>query len=82
MGGLLRAPKPVTIEPAPAPAQTEAVAQSAAQTEAAAEDAARAARVRAVERARRGLAGTIATSERGVLAPLPAFAARKTLLGE
>ena len=82
MGGLLRAPKPVAIEPAPAPVQTQAVAQSAAQTEAAAEDAARAARLRAVERARRGLAGTIATSERGVLAPLPAFAARKTLLGE
>ena len=81
MGGLLRAPKPVVIEPAP-DAQAETVAQSAAQSEAAAEDAARAARLRAVERARRGLAGTIATGERGVLAPLPSFATRKTLLGE
>jgi hypothetical protein len=82
MGGLFSAPKPVVIEPPREAAQAQAVAQSAAQTEAAAEDAERAARIRAVERARRGLAGTIATSARGVLDPLPAFAQRKTLLGE
>ena len=46
------------------------------------EDTAREARLRALERARRGLPGTIATSARGVLDPAPAFAARKTLLGE
>jgi hypothetical protein len=40
------------------------------------------ARLRAVERARRGLSGTIATSARGVLDPLPAALQRKTLLGE
>ena len=82
MGGLFRAPKPMTIEPASPAVQTETVAQAAARTDAAAEDAARAARLRAVERARRGLGGTVATSERGVLAPLPGFATRKTLLGE
>lgn len=81
MGGLFRAPKPVVIEAAPG-AQAESVAQSSAQTEAAAEEAANAARLRAVERARRGLSGTIATGPRGVLDPLPAFAQRKTLLGE
>ena len=81
MGGLFRAPKPVVIEATPA-AQAESVAQSSAQTEAAAEDAGNAARLRAVERARRGLSGTIATGPRGVLDPLPAFAQRKTLLGE
>jgi hypothetical protein len=82
MGGLFSAPKPVAVEPAPAEARQEAAAESAARTEAAAEDAGREARLRAVERARRGLAGTIATSARGVLDPAPALAARKSLLGE
>lgn len=79
MGGLFSAPKPVEIIPAP---PVESVAEANARNAAAAEAAAREARLRAVERARRGLAGTIATSARGVLAPLPFAAARKTLLGE
>ncbi|WP_137179445.1 hypothetical protein [Roseomonas sp. AR75] len=82
MGGLFRAPKPVVIDSPPPEVQAESVAQSNAQTAAAAETAERAARQRAVERARRGIAGTIATSPRGVLAPLPAALQRKTLLGE
>jgi hypothetical protein len=82
MGGLFSAPKPVVIEAPPQTAQAETVAASIAQSEAAAEDAGRAARLRAVERARRGLAGTIATSARGVLDPVPAALQRKTLLGE
>jgi hypothetical protein len=74
MGGLFKAPKVVgapaeAAAPAPAPAET-------------AETAAAASRAEARARARRGLAGTIATSARGVLAPLPDFATRKTLLGE
>jgi hypothetical protein len=82
MGGLFRAPKPVVIEEPPREVQAESVAQSNAQTAAAAEDAGREARQRAVERARRGISGTIATSARGVLAPLPTAVQRKTLLGE
>lgn len=82
MGGLFRAPRPVVIE-APSPAtQAETIAASNAQTGAAAEDAARAARLRAVESARRGLSGTIVTGARGVLDPLPTALRRKTLLGE
>jgi hypothetical protein len=79
MGGLFRAPKPVELPP---PAPVETVVEAASRNEQAAEEAARAARLRAVERARRGLSGTIATSARGVLDPLPTVAARKTLLGE
>ena len=82
MGGLFRAPKPVVVEATPASTQVETVAETTARTEAAAEDAGRAARLRAVERARRGLSGTIATGPRGVLDPAPAFLQRKTLLGE
>ncbi len=83
MGGLFRAPKPVVIDSPSPPAQANSIAASTAQTEAAAEDAAREARLRAAERARRGLAGTIVTGARGVLDPLPAAPLpRKTLLGE
>ncbi|MGG5810492.1 hypothetical protein [Falsiroseomonas sp. CW058] len=82
MGGLFKAPKPVVVEPTPVETRVETVAETAAKTEAVAEDAQRATRVKAVERARRGLGGTIATSPRGVLDPLPAFATRKSLLGE
>ena len=82
MGGLFRAPKPVVIDAPPQAAQAQSVGQTAAQTEAAAEQASREARLRAVERARSGLGGTIATSARGVLDPLPAVLRRKTLLGE
>jgi hypothetical protein len=72
MGGLIRAPKPAIIAapqpeaPPPAPAP-EAVGQAA--------------RAEARAQATRGLAGTIATSARGVLSPLPGLA-RKSLLGE
>lgn len=82
MGGLFRAPRPVVIEAPPSAAQAASVAESNAQTEAAADDAARAARLRALDRARRGLAGTVVTGARGVLDPLPALLQRKTLLGE
>jgi len=78
MGGLFRAPKPVVIAPPPAPAPSPPA--DAAQ---AAEEAAAASRIEARERARRGLAGTIATSARGLLGARADFAAtRKSLLGE
>jgi hypothetical protein len=82
MGGLFRAPQPVMIEAPPEPVQQQSVAQAEAATAAAAETAARAERAQAAARARRGLGGTIATSPRGVLEPLPFLAVRKTLLGE
>ncbi len=73
MGGLFRAPKPVIVAPPPAPAPV-AVAPTPVQAQ-------QAAQVESQARSRRGLEGTIATSDRGVLAPLPAVA-RKSLLGE
>jgi hypothetical protein len=77
MGGLLKAPKPVVVTaatPAPVPAAVTTAAVAAT---------AQAARLENQERAKRGLAGTIATSERGVLGATPPLAgARKTLLGE
>lgn len=82
MGGLFRAPKPVMIEAPAEPARQESVAQAEAATAATAEGAARTERAQATTRARRGIAGTIATSSRGVLDPLPILAVRKTLLGE
>lgn len=79
MGGLFRAPKPVVIAPAAAPAAT----QTAAAPQQAVEETAAAARIEARERARRGLSGTIATSAAGVLGARADFAAtRKSLLGE
>ncbi|MCI0752441.1 hypothetical protein [Teichococcus vastitatis] len=76
MGGLFRAPKPVVVtasEPAPPPPSGPPP-----------EAAARAARQNNQERARRGMAGAITTSARGVLEPAPAglAGARRTLLGE
>lgn len=86
MGGLIRAPKPkapaVDSTAANVQAQADANAAAAAATAANADSAAREARQKALDRARRGLAGTIATSARGVLDPAPAFAVRKSLLGE
>ena len=82
MGGLLRAPKPKVIEPPAPPAQAESVQASAAQTGAAADRAQSDARLEALARARRGLPGTIVTSARGVLDPMPAFTGRKNLLGD
>jgi hypothetical protein len=81
MGGLFQAPKPV-VTATDTNNAVQAATEKAAATEASAEDAARQARQRALDRARRGLAGTIATSARGVLAPAPGNAARKSLLGE
>jgi hypothetical protein len=72
MGGLFSAPKPVVIAPPPAPDPAPAAEAAAA---------ARDARVEAIERARRGLAGTVATSARGVLSAPPSLV-RKSLLGE
>jgi len=72
MGGLFSAPKPVVIAqptpPAPAPAPPP-------------EEVGETARAEARARSLRGRPGTIATSARGVLEPLPGLA-RKTLLGE
>ncbi|WP_291298988.1 hypothetical protein [Elioraea sp.] len=76
MGGIFSAPSPPAQAATPAPAPVEDP-----------EVAARAARLEALERRRRGLAGTVNTSYRGVLAPstlaqgLPATD-RKSLLGE
>jgi hypothetical protein len=76
MGGLLRAPKPAQAEappapePAPPPPPAPAPEQVASETRAANR-----------QRSLRGRPGTIATSARGVLAPLP-VAPRKALLGE
>lgn len=72
MGGLFSAPKPVVVPPpappsiSPAPAPPAVVAETV--------------RVEARSRSRGGLAGTIATSAAGVLAPIPV--SRKSLLGE
>lgn len=78
MAGLFRAPKPVVVPPqpatAPAPATPEP-AQAATQT-------AEASRIGNRAAARQGIAGTIATSARGILAPLPVTLTRKSLLGE
>lgn len=73
MASLFKAPKPVRIDP-PAPPPVPAVPSAVqASTQASTETQAR---------VRRGIQGTIATSERGVLAPAPALFARKSLLGE
>ena len=82
MGGLFRAPKPVEIAAPPQQQQEQAVAQAQAQVAAAAEAEATEARRTSTARARRGLPGTIVTSARGALTPLPTAVIRKTLLGE
>ena len=78
MAGLFRAPKPVVVPPqhatapaAPAPEPAQAAAQTA-----------EASRIAGRAAARQGIPGTIATSARGVLAPLPITLTRKSLLGE
>lgn len=75
MGGLFRAPAPPAAPPAPQPA-----AQSASQPSP--EDEERARRIAALEARRRGMAGTVATSWRGVLADALPPTNRKSLLGE
>ncbi|MEO3472928.1 hypothetical protein AAFN86_13750 [Roseomonas sp. CAU 1739] len=78
MGGLFSAPKPVVVAPPPAAATT-----ATTDTAQAAEDTAAAARAEARGRTTRGLAGTIATSARGLLGTRADFTAtRKSLLGE
>jgi hypothetical protein len=74
MGGLFRAPKPTVVEPPPPPTPPPPPAPAP-------EAEASTARTAARQRSLRGRPGTIATSSRGVLAPLPDVA-RKTLLGE
>ncbi len=81
MGGLFQAPKPV-VTATQTNTAVQAASEKAAAAEATADEAAAQARQRALDRARRGLAGTIATSARGVLAPAPGTAVRKNLLGE
>lgn len=79
MGGLFSAPKPKIVDaPKPAAAPDPAVA---AAPEAAAQAAGAEARAENGVRAARGIAGTVATSSRGVLEQLPGLA-RKSLLGE
>lgn len=71
MGGLFKAPKPkITVQPVAPPAPSpEAVASEA--------------RIESLERAARGLPGTIATSARGLLGVVPDFlTTRRSLLGE
>ena len=75
MAGLFRAPKPVVVPPQPVAAPAPAPAEPA---QAAAEET----RISSRAAARQGLAGTIATSARGVLTPLPITLTRKSLLGE
>lgn len=82
MAALFRAPKPVVVPAPPPPAPPPAPAAAAAEAEAEAERAAENARVENRSRARQGIAGTIATSARGVLEPLPFALTRKSLLGE
>ena len=79
MGGLFKAPKPVVI----APSTTTSATTTTADATAAAEEAAAASRTEARSRATRGMVGTIATSNRGLLGARADFAAtRKSLLGE
>ncbi len=79
MGGMFSAPKP-KIVPAPQPPAAPEPAVAAA-PEAAAQAAGAEARAENRARAARGIAGTVATSSRGVLEQLPGLA-RKSLLGE
>ena len=79
MGGLFSAPKPKTVAaPQPAPM---APASAAAVPDAVAQAAGEEARAENRARAARGIAGTVATSSRGVLEQLPGLS-RKSLLGE
>lgn len=75
MAGLFRAPKPVVVPPQPAAAPAAPAPEPA-------QAAAEATRIAGRTAARQGIAGTIATSARGVLAPLPVTLTRKSLLGE
>lgn len=79
MAGLFRVPKPVVVPPPappPTPTETATAASASRDVEAAA------ARLESRAQARGGIAGTIATSARGVLTDAPFATARKSLLGE
>lgn len=73
MGSLFSAPKPVRIDPPAPPPQPEVRTADTVMAEARTENR---------QRARRGMAGTITTSARGVLAALPDTLPRRSLLGE
>jgi hypothetical protein len=81
MGGLLKAPKPVIVQPAPAP--DPAVGTAAAAPSTAAVQQGERARAAAQAATKDGMDGLIATSPAGLLQPLPAALAvnRKSLLG-
>jgi hypothetical protein len=82
MGGMFSAPKPkIVAAPQPAAAPETAAATTAAVESAAAQAAGDGARAENRTRAARGIAGTVATSSRGVLEQLPGLS-RKSLLGE
>lgn len=76
MGGLIKAPSTKATTAAAASVDTSA------QTAAAAEKAAQERRIAALEQQRAGRAGTITTSDRGLLDTADWVPQRKTLLGE
>ena len=78
MAGLFRAPKPQVVPPS----QPTAPMATAPDPVVASAQAAETARTENRAAARGGIAGTIATSARGVLTPLPIALTRKSLLGE
>jgi hypothetical protein len=82
MGGLFSAPKPKIVAAPQSAAAPETAATTAAALESAvAQAAGDEARAENRARAARGIAGTVATSSRGVLEQLPGLS-RKSLLGE
>lgn len=83
MGGFMSIFSPPSPPPPPPPVIVPAVTTTATQTsqDSVAEDE-RKARLAAVARNKAGVASTIATSNRGVLAPASTATQRKSLLGE
>lgn len=83
MGGFMSIFSPPSPPPPPPPVVIPAVTQTAgdASQDNAAQDE-RKARLAAVARNKAGLAGTVATSPRGVLTPTASATQRKSLLGE
>ena len=77
MGGLMS-----TLKPQAPKAASPAAVSSPADDQAAAEKANRQRRLDAMARQRSGRAGTIATSDRGLLVPVEWTPQRKSLLGE
>jgi len=76
MGGLFKAKTPSS------PQVTQTAASTAAAAAADADAAERERRKEALARARTGRAGTITTSDRGLLTPVDWLPERKSLLGE